>query len=236
MILHPLTLISIVIWVSSIALLSANLVALTGLMMVSALLCLFNGRIPLKSLFRLLPVLLIVFILQILFRRGGSMIWSYGWFRITSEGLVMGAQVVFRLSIIYLSAGLLIKLQFNDFRNAFALIRLPEELSFMVCFVIHFIPLLTHRFKDTVILLRYRGLDIRHGSWMRKIKIYRIIALSVLTGLLHNVHYQAIALELRGFRSPGHKTARYRTDLVLLDWLVITLLILLGGLVGYLSR
>lgn len=229
--LHPMTMISIVVWVSTIALLSVNLAILTGLMFASALLCLANHRNPLRSLLRLFPLFLIVFILQILFRRGGESLWSYGCFSVTSEGLALATQVVLRLCIIYLSAVLLVNLQFNDYRNAFSLIRLPEELSFMVSFVIHILPLLSKRFKDAIILLRYRGLDIKRSSLTMRLRIYRVIVLSVLAGLVHNVRWQAIALELRGFRSPGIKTARYRSGLGLSDWSVLCLLLLLGGVI-----
>ncbi len=227
--LHPITQITLVIWISTIALSSANLAVLSGLMFASALLCLVNRKNPLRSLLRLLPLYIIVFILQILFRTEGEVLWSYGSISVTVGGLMIAVQVVLRLSIIYLSAVLLVNLQFNDFRNAFSLIRVPVELSFMVSFVIHFLPLLSQRFMDAVILLRYRGLDLRRNSLPRKIGIYRIIILTVLTGMLYNVSYQAIALELRGFRSPGIKTVRSRTGLALPDWSVFLVLMIAGA-------
>ena len=234
--IHPLTLILIVIWVTSAALFSEDIAILLILLSLSTLLCLLRHKNPVKPLVRTLPLLLIVFILQVLFRQGEQVLWSYGWLSVSVEGVMMAVHVILRLSIILMSAVLLNGLQFNDFRNAFSLIRMPEELSFMVSLVIHFVPMLAQRFKDKVTLLRYRGLDIKHGSPILKVKLYRIIVLSVLTGLLQNVKRQAIALKLRGFRRPCQKTSRYQSGLLLSDWLVFLILIVASVLLWAISR
>ncbi len=233
--IHPISLITIVIWLSSMSLLTMKVKSLAALFVLALILLVIlsndRGRSSMIRLGKLAPLLVMVFVLQILFRRGGNTYFSYGCFALTSLGLSIGTAISIRFLIIISGASILSHLNFVDFRNAFALIHLPEEISFMVSYVLRFVSTLRQRFVTAMLMLKSRGLDIARLSLARRFKIYRILALSVLVTSLSHSHMQAIALELRGFRSSGKRTELYLTKPGIADAFVAYGLIVLSFIV-----
>ena len=231
--LHPFSWVLISLWITSLAVISSSL-AILGLLILLSLLAAFLSRgrelFPyLLGLKRLVTLILTLLVVQLLFRRGGTLVLSLSFVHIYSEGLEIGLEVALRLIILLIAAGILGRLTYLDFRNAFLF--LPAEFSFMISYVIHLIPLLRKRFLHYLELLRLRGLSLKSLSWGKRLKIYRIISLSVLGSLLHSSDRQAITLELRGFRSPGKKTFLYKQAFGFADLLVFIVLLLLS--LGY---
>ncbi len=230
--IHPLSLILIVVWLSSMALITLKLISLFMLFGISIsmtiLLSRDHGKKSLLRLSKLLPLLIFVTFMQIIFRRGGTVLFAYKCFAITSLGLSFGLAISLRFAIIISGASILSRLSFIDFRNAFALIRLPEEISFMVSYVLRFVSTLRHRFDISLSMLRLRGLELDRLSLIKRFKIYRILALSVLVNSLSHSSMQAISLELRGFRSSGKRTELYLTRPGIVDAFVLWILIVLS--------
>lgn len=224
--LHPFSWVLISLWITSIAVIS-HAIPVLGLMTALALFAGFlsRGRALWKylaGLKRLITLILTLGIIQLLFRRGGELLFSFGVVKIYAEGLQVALEVAVRLIILLIAAGILGRLSFIDFRNAF--FYLPQELSFMISYVVHLIPLLRERFQHYLQVLRLRGIQIRKLRLQEKLVIYRIISLSVLGSMLHISDRHALTLELRGFRSRGKKTFLYAERLRLADLLVILLL------------
>lgn len=210
--LHPFSWVLISLWITSIAVLSTSL-SILCIMIVVALAAGFLSRgkamfTYLKGLKRLTSLILTLFVVQMVFRRNGDIVFSLGFVHIYSDGLTVALEVSLRLIILLISAGILGRLSFIDFKNAFLL--LPQELSFMISYVVHLIPLLRSRFLHYLLVLRLRGLQMKDLKLSQRFKLYRIISLSVLGSMLHISQRQAVALELRGFRSQGKKTFLYK--------------------------
>lgn len=229
MTLHPFSWVLISLWITSLAVLISSLPIL-GLLIVLALLAALFARgrelAPyLKGIKRLAPLILSLLIIQTLFRQSGDLIWEKGWFKIYSSGLYTGLEVSLRLIILLIAAGILGRLSFADFRNAFFF--LPTEFSFMISYVVHLIPLLRKRFLHYLQVLRLRGIVLNRLPLGKRLKVYQVVSLSVLGSLLHSSDLQAITLELRGFRSPGKKTYLYKQHFTYIDLLVALILALL---------
>lgn len=231
-VLHPLSLIIIVIWLGSMALICKTLMSMTVLLSLNIVMVIVmsndRGRVFLYRLYRLMPLLLMVFMLQILFRRGGNTLWSYGWLRIDSNGIYQALMISLRFIIIISCAAILSGLSFVDFRNAFACVRLPEEISFMVAYVIRFVVYLDKYFRDAQKSLSLRGIRNKNLSLRQRLQVFQIIAVSTLADALSKSQMQAIALELRGFRSLGKRTELHQSRFGMSDMLVLYMLILLS--------
>jgi energy-coupling factor transport system permease protein len=230
--IHPLSLILIVVWLSSMALITLKLISLATLIGISIsmmiLLSRDHGKKSLLRLSKLLPLLIFVTFMQVIFRRGGTVLFAYKCFAITSLGLGFGLAISLRFAIIISGASILSSLSFVDFRNAFALIRLPEEISFMVSYVLRFVSTLRQRFDISLSMLKLRGIDLEKQSLIKRLKIYRILALSVMVNALSHSSLQAIALELRGFRSSGKRTELYLTKPEIIDAFILWGLVILS--------
>ncbi|MDP3114842.1 MAG: energy-coupling factor transporter transmembrane component T [Candidatus Cloacimonadaceae bacterium] len=213
-ILHPLALIGLAIWFSGMAMLLSTLGNLGLIVALSLISALTLGRIKCKamlsSLLRMLPLLLLILIIQILFSKGNDGDHQLWRFKIAKHGLNQGLMLSLRLVIILFSAKILARIDYNGFDLAFRKLRLPEELTFMIFYAVHIIPAVSAKVKHLRQLLILRGIDMRKLRLRQRIDIYALTALSVLGGFISKSGIQAIALELRGFRSKG-KSSRLHT-------------------------
>lgn len=230
--IHPGTWLVITLWITSIAVLENRIEYLVGLLGVALLISfLANGRKLwgyLKALKILVPVIASVFVVQVLLRRDGDELWRAGFVAIYSGGLALAAQVSLRLVILLVSASILKELAYQDFR--LALKWLPAEISFMIAYIVHLLPQLRAQFRLSMQNLSLRGIKIKSLAFKDKLKVYRIVSLTVLGGLLAKSDLQAIQLELRGFRRQGKKSFLHPRSLQLVDYLVLIALVALSAL------
>ncbi len=230
MLIHPITLIGVVIWISSLALFSTSVGRLLILCVISLFIIIFMLRNRIKEGFgklrRIAPLIVVVIAMQILFRRSGDIVYSVMGYGIYKDGLVQGALVSLRFVIIICGAITLSRLSFTDFRTAFAMIRLPEEISFMVFYVFRFVNTLQSRYTSALSMLKLRGVTISKLGLIPRIYIYQSIALSVLANALYHSRIQAISLELRGFRSAGNRTMMHHQKPGYLDAVVLVVIAL----------
>ncbi|MCB5246746.1 MAG: energy-coupling factor transporter transmembrane protein EcfT [Candidatus Cloacimonetes bacterium] len=236
--LHPLSLILAALCFSSLAILVADPYWLAVIFLLCLLFRGFVSGFQLKlwahQFIRVLPVLLAVVIIQILLNSNN---WQPEGYRIdlAGPGLITGLAISLRLLIVIFSAQLLLSLDYEDFDFAFRALRLPEELCFMVFYVIHVIPSAAGKVRHSLLLLRLRGIQLKKLPLPAKLKIFQRVSLNVIAGLLSGSGIQATALELRGFRSSGprsvlnHRAFRGSDLLLLLALAGLIILIAIGS-------
>lgn len=212
---HPLSLILIVLWLSSMAIVVHTPLKLASLFLLSVLSALvFSGAEPvpmLRGLLKLLPLLGVVFLIQVLAVRTGSELLSIGIASVTDQGLERGLAIALRLATIYMAAKVLAKMNYVEFDDAFRKLGFPDEVGFMVAHAAHLIPGITQTLKARRSILAARGISVRKLPMRDKVLVYKIIALDIAGNLLRGVDTRAMALELRGFRSAG-KSSRLRVQ------------------------
>lgn len=186
----------------------------------------------LSGLKKIIWLLISLAVIQLLFRQGGRVLFTLGYFHVHEAALIYTAMLSLRLMIIYLCASSLSKLDFCSYRAAFRKVRLPEELSFMVSYMAHLIPELSKQFRQQKVELQDRGLELKKLKLKQKLTIYRILALSTVAEIILKSGRQAIALELRGFRSSGASSSLHDYQFCLWDlafvlWLGLQIMILI---------
>ena len=208
--LHPLTHILFCILFSSLAFLTGSLPFLSVLLLLSvcyAALRIKRGLVGvLRSLYRSFSLILSLGIIQIVLNHSGQLLWSWGVLRVSSGGVYWAVLVGLRLLVIIMCAKAMAVLSFSQFQTAIATLHLPEEIGFMLAYGTHLVPEFSARIKGFLRSLRLRGIDPKQISIRQRIKLYRMLSLSVLAEVLSQSTDAAIALELRGFRSSGKRS------------------------------
>jgi energy-coupling factor transport system permease protein len=226
---HPLTKLIIVICITSCSLIHQNLAILLELLLASMMLSLFNinrseeWKKLFKQVYRLLPLILSILVIQVLFDVKGLMLFQFGFIRISLHGIITAIQVIIRLLIIIFSAGYLLKLGLRDFLSAFRLIRLPESIAVITALTIGFIPLLSGQIKQSLQQLTLRGIDIKKLGLKNRLSLYLSLIMPILGRAINNAKYLAITLDLRGFRNGRKRTFYKQTYLRVIDYLLIIL-------------
>ncbi len=167
----------------------------------------------LKRLSNLGRIIITIMIFQLLFRREGTPILSFGFIRITDLGLQYGIASSLRFFLIIIVAGLLFDVPYYDFILAFKKWKIPFEISFLVATVIHFIPIFSKEFKLTMEALQLRGIDLNNLPLVKRPKIFLGIIFPVLAQAIHDIRYRTISLELRAFRLYPYRSYLYEDKL-----------------------
>ena len=209
--LHPLSYIVICVFYSSLAIAISNPLCQLLLFLLAWLLDWREGSggmgRRLIGLQRYLWLFFSVMLIQLLFTRTGVPILNLGILSIHSDGITMAAVLGLRLAVIYMVANSLSKMDFTLYRSAFAKIHLPEELSFMISYMAHLVPQLSMNFRAQMKELKLRGILISKLPLKEKLEIYKIISIATVAEIILQSSSQAIALELRGFRSKGKRSS-----------------------------
>ncbi len=229
--LHPLSHILICMVLSSLVFACGNLYILCMLLgislLYSALRKAYGIKKSLLSLWKSLPFVLSLAVIQLIFRREGTMLWSYGILGISGGALYWAGLISLRFFTVILCAKALSRCSYPEFQAAFATLRLPEEFAFMISYGVQLIPAFGNMLKGFMRSLRLRGIEPAKLPWSKRLQVYRTLAISAIAGIISNSHSSAIALELRGFRSHGKRSYLHKQSVGLADACIFAGLILL---------
>jgi energy-coupling factor transport system permease protein len=169
-----------------------------------ALLALARG---LANLRRFSPILAVVFVFTIL-------LWTFFYGRTISPsraGLDFGLSMAIRLDT-FLVAGLLFLTITRVEEVAYALGRLhvPYVVGFTLTLSFRLVPVFFDAAVTIVQAQRCRGLDMRRGSLLARLRQFVPVIVPVFMGALRRADRMAMALELRGFNSGRPRTTFLR--------------------------
>ncbi len=154
-----------------------------------------------------LPLFFMVLVIQIIFHRGGEVLWFHWWiFSITAEALSLA---------LLLSARILVMVSSFVF---FVLITHPGEmmtdlvargfsptLTYVFLAALQLVPALQARARTILEAQEARGMEIGKGP-LSQIRVYLPLVGPLIIGSLLEVEERAMALEARAFTSPTQKT------------------------------
>ncbi len=229
MTLDPRTKMVIVICLSTLALIYNSAGELLPLLLVTLLLLLLF-RIDISSVWvylkRFLQLMLVVFIIQCIFTRGGEVLLSLGSTAlVSSQGLLAGASLVLRIIVIISAALIFTTFSSRDFILGLVQWKIPYELAFMVTIAMRFLPLFRDEFVNVVTAIQLRGVELKQVSWGRKIDLFRSLLFPVVFGALLKAQQLAVAMESRGFRAYPRRTYLRRLDFIWIDYAVMLIFI-----------
>ncbi|MDD3899126.1 MAG: energy-coupling factor transporter transmembrane component T [Syntrophomonadaceae bacterium] len=183
----------------------------------------------------LVSLLLILFLIQCLFTKGGQAWLMIGQLElVSSAGVIAGASVVLRILVVVTSALLLTTCGSRDFVLGLIQWKVPYEIAFMVSIALRFLPLFRDELQNVITAVQLRGVDLKKIAWGEKISMYRTLAFPVVYRTMLKAQQLSIVMEARGFRAYPRRTYLRRLDLCWADYVIISLAltvtaILLGG-------
>jgi len=144
-----------------------------------------------------------------------------GYTLLSSGGILAALAVLIRIMVILAAALLLTLKDSQQLVTGLVQMRVPYELAYMVLLGIRFIPVLMEEFRDALIALQLRGIDINRIPLREKIKVYSYILMPTVAGALIRARRIATAMEARAFRAENKRTWLDWPRMTRLDWLVM---------------
>lgn len=190
--------------------------------MVAVALSKISIKFFIRGLRPLLWLILFTVALQILFTRGGEVIWEWGIISITQFGLVNGAFIFCRfVLIIFMSTLLTLTTPPLDLSDAIEYILRPlkvvrfpvHEISLMLSIALRFVPTLMDETEKIMNAQRARGVDFGEGNLIQKMKAVVPLLIPLFVSSFNRAEDLATAMEARGYQG-GEGRSKYR----ILEW------------------
>jgi len=222
--LDPRSKLLMVICISTLAIVYQDPLRLLLVLLFSTLILFLVGadlRKVMQPLRKMLPLLLLLFLVQCIFtRQGAPLLAICGITIMTDVGLNMGLGVMLRIITIIISAMILLSGSERDFLLALVQWKVPYEIAFMVMVGLHFLPLLREEALNVYYAVQMRGTELQKVSTGQKLKLYTLIMLPIISGAMHRAEHMAIAMEARAFRAFPQRTYMRKLRLKKMDYYV----------------
>ena len=222
--LDPRSKLLMVICISTLAIVYQEPMQLLLVLLVSTLILFLVGadlKKVMQPLRKMLPLLLLLFLVQCIFtRQGAPLLTVYGIGIITDMGLNTGLGVMLRIITIIISAMILLSSSERDFLLALVQWKIPYEIAFMVMVGLHFLPILREEALNVYYAVQMRGTELQKISTSQKFKLYTLIMLPIISGAIHRAEQMAISMEARAFRAFPQRTYMRKLRLKKIDYCV----------------
>ena len=145
-------------------------------------------------------LLLIISILQIIFRRQGTILVAVHEFPIVfSEGLREAILLWIRFMIFFMLAYIFAQVSLFEFLLFLNKIRVSLQLSLLLLTTLKFIPFIFEEAKKALWALRFRGIEISNLTIRGKYFTFKKLLMPLLFRGIHYASFSSLALELRGY-------------------------------------
>lgn len=181
-------------------------------------LCVIASRIPVKFVIRgLKPIMLFIVVTAAfnLFLTGGTVMWKWGFLKITYEGARMAVFMVLRLFFLVFGTSLLTlttsPISLTDgleyLLSPFKRIGLPaHELAMMMTIALRFVPTLLEETEKIIKAQTARGADFESGNVIRRAKAMIPILIPLFISAFRRADELAVAMECRCYRGGENRT------------------------------
>lgn len=176
------------------------------------------SKVPLKYYLRgvkpLIPIIIFSAVMNIFFS-GGTILWTWGFLRITKEGLWQAGFMMIRL--IYLIVGTSVmtftttpKQLMDGMEKAFhflTYVKVPvHELSMMMSIALRFIPILTEELDKIMKAQMSRGMDFEEGNFLVRAKKLLPLLIPLFISAIRRASDLALAMDARCYHGGDNRT------------------------------
>ena len=149
-----------------------------------------------------------------------------GYVLISVGSIFYAGSISFRILILALSSTLFsLSTNTNDFLIALRKLGVPYDLAIVVGLIIYFLPMVITETSAVNSALETRGVSIRKGGFVKRIKTFKILITTILMNFIEKSKFQAISMETRGFSSKEKKSTFKQLKLHFYDYLIMILAI-----------
>lgn len=191
------------------------------------------------------PVLFIVVCTAILniFYTSGNILWSFGFLKITEEGLWKAGFMVLRIIMLiactllltYTTSPILLTDGLERLLRPLKKVKFPvHELSMMMSIALRFIPTLIQETDKIISAQKARGADFDSGSLIQKAKALIPILIPLFISSFRRAEELAIAMECRCYHGDEGRTSLRQLTMQGRDWGFVLFSLLLAVGIGLL--
>lgn len=222
-----------------------------ALLLVSALLLILVGRVPVRIVLRgLRPVLLILAftsILNIFWTKGeaGTALVDWYFIEIYTEGLYAAAFIMVRIATLIVGTGMLLTYTttpialtdaLEDLLSPLNKIRVPvHEFAMMMTIALRFIPLLVEETDKIMTAQKARGADFSTGSLVQRAKALIPVLIPLFVSAFNRAGDLATAMECRCYHGGEGRTRMNVRHVRAVDFIPLVLVLLLGAAIVVLN-
>lgn len=195
------------------------------------------SKVPLKFIMRgIKSIIVIIFltaIINVLTTKGTHVLYEFGWFTVTLEGVYMATKMVVRLIMLIVSSSLLTltttPIQLTDgieyLLKPFQKIGVPShEIAMMMTIALRFIPTLLDETDKIMKAQQARGADFETGGLMQKAKSLVPILVPLFISAFRRADELAMAMEARCYHGGDNRTRMNVMVLQKIDYYAISVI------------
>ena len=174
--------------------------------------------------------LILVSLLQIIFRRTGAAVLVYkGVVLATHDGVLEAGLLWVRFMILFALASILARIRLFDFLVLLGKLRVPLSLGLMVSMTIRLIPGIFQEARRVLFFSRFSGLQFRRLRVRDQLRAAREMIYALLMRSMAYLFDTAMAMELRGWAQPGARRLEAPLPLSRSDGVLLILAVVVNG-------
>lgn len=188
-------------------------------------------------------LILIVFtvLLQVLFTHQGTVLWEWGWLKLTTGGIYNAIMILLRfVLIIFISTIVTLTTQplalTDALESLFSPLRqfLPiHEIALMLSIALRFVPTLMEETDKIMDAQRARGVDFSEGNLVKRLQAIIPILIPLFISAFNRAYDLATAMEARGYKGSEGRTKYRQLHWQSIDTVASVMLIMLSvALIG----
>ncbi|MGM9960571.1 MAG: energy-coupling factor transporter transmembrane component T family protein [Allobaculum sp.] len=191
-----------------------------------------------RALKPMMWMLIFLLVINVLVIHTGTLLVSWGWFKIYSDALSQTAYIIIRLTLMIILCTVLtattkpldLTLGIEKLLKPFEKIGLPAHvIAMMISIALRFIPTLIDETNRIMNAQASRGVDMQNGTLMEKIRAILSLIVPLFVSAFDRADQLADAMEARGY-DPSATRTRYkvlkmgRTDYIAMALALVVLL------------
>jgi len=218
-----------------------NYIGLLFLVMFTAMV-IFTSGVPVKYTLKGLKPLLFIIVFTVvinLFTTKGTVVFEYGFIKITQEGIDMSIKLIIRLSLLVISASLLtltttpilLTDAIESLLKPLRAVGVPaHEIAMMMTISLRFIPILLEETDKIMKAQASRGADFDTGNFIQRAKSFVPVLIPLFISAFRRADEMANAMEARCYRGSEGRTKMKQLKLSSLDYkIMIVMAVVVAG-------
>lgn len=171
-----------------------------------------------RALKPMMWMLIFLLVINVLVMRTGTLLISWGWFKVYSDAITQTAYIIVRLTLMIILCTVLtattkpldLTLGIEKLLKPFEKIGLPAHvIAMMISIALRFIPTLIDETNRIMNAQASRGVDMENGTMMEKIRAILSLIVPLFVSAFDRADQLADAMEARGY-DPAAKRTRYK--------------------------
>lgn len=220
------------------------------LLLLSALVLIVIGKIPLRTILGGLKAILIILIftsaINIFLTKGTHPLVEWKFIHIYAEGIYAAIFMIVRIATLIVGTGMFLTYTttpieltdaLEDLLSPLKKLHVPvHEFAMMMTIALRFIPTLVEETDKIVTAQKARGADFSEGGLIRRIKSLIPIIIPLFASAFNRAGDLAIAMEGRCYHGGDGRTRMHVRHLRFADWIPLFIIVLFGVSLVLLNR